>query len=94
MPLLKDKTVKISIVLYNFDISSLGKKVPLMKSPDRVDKKKLSPEKIQKLNSRHLRGALVSSIASLIGWIFALIAFSAGVLKTHHLLMRPKLFRH
>ena len=57
-----------------------------MKSPNRVDKKKLSPEKIKKLDSRHLREAFVRAIASLIGWAFALIAFFAGVLKTNHLI--------
>ena len=57
-----------------------------MKSPNRVDKKKLSPEKIKKLHSRHLREAFVRAIASLIGWAFALIAFFAGVLKTNHLI--------
>jgi len=57
-----------------------------VKSQLTADKNKLSPDKIKKLNSRHLRGALVRSIASLSGWAFALIAFSTGVLKTHHLI--------
>ena len=57
-----------------------------MKSPLRVDKNNLSPEKVKKLYSRHLRGAFVRSIASLRGWAFALISFSTGVLKTHQLI--------
>ena len=56
-----------------------------MRSRLKTDIKRLAPEKIKKLNSRHLRGAFVRAIASLSGWAFALIAFSAGVLKTHHL---------
>jgi len=54
-----------------------------VKSPARVSKNKLSPEKIKKLNSRHLRAAFIRSIASLSGLAFALIAFSMDVIKTH-----------
>ena len=50
----------------------------------KANKTLLSPEKIKKLNSRHVRGAFVRSIASLTGWAFALISYSTGVLKTHH----------
>ena len=52
----------------------------------RENKTLLSPEKIKKLNSRQVRGALVRSVASIIGWVFALISYSTGVLKPHHFL--------
>ncbi len=44
----------------------------------------LSPEKLERLEKRHLRGARVRSIASISMWLLAILGFLLGLFKTHH----------
>jgi len=44
----------------------------------------LQPEKLKKLNQRHLRGALVRASTSALMWLFTLVTYLSGYFKTYH----------
>ena len=46
----------------------------------------LNPKQLKKLYKRHFQGALVRSGASLLMWLFALVAFLAGSIQEKHLI--------
>jgi len=56
-----------------------------MEGKGRHAEKEFTAEYLEVLYRRHLQGAIVRSVASVVMWVFALASYSEDIIKTHHL---------